>query len=388
MTLKQISNILNTEIIQNMIFGGDAENHQIVAEDLSNIIDVGTAIANLSADQLKDFANKFALGVTKVWFDSRSYKGKSLDIVTDAQEYAGALQRVKGKLFTSYDSDKLSLEDGNNYFDGTFYDFETIAKVYEKEDIFEVRYSIANQMYKTYFTSAENLAKYVALLEQKVADTITVRIHGLEKALLNKLIVESSTNNKIQLITLYNSEHALSSGDTGYLDPTKPKLAINNKDFQYWCASVIERLKSAMGDYNKKFNDGSIETFTPIEDVKVTLLSEFATKNKYANNMTFNKDLTTFNSYNTVDYWQSSTTDLLPSLGDTAKVVEKGTSGNTEVENVVGVIYDKYSIGATLVLNSVTSQYIARGDYNTYFHTIANKYFVDTTNSAVILTLS
>ena len=104
----------------------------------------------------------------------------------------------------------------------------------------------------------------------------------------------------------------------------------------------------------------------------------------------FHNDLVSIGKYNTINFWQNQGTGLLPSLGVTAEI--KLTDGATEptitdLTNVIGVIYDKYSAGVTARLDKVTAQYIANGDYTNYFHHVANRRFVDTRNTAIALIL-
>ena len=54
MNLKQISTLINETIVPNTLGEGTT-----IAEDLSNIVDLGTAIADLTADDMKNFTKDF-----------------------------------------------------------------------------------------------------------------------------------------------------------------------------------------------------------------------------------------------------------------------------------------------------------------------------------------
>lgn len=388
MKLTQIANILNTTIVPNLMGQG-----QTIAEDLSNIIDLGTIIDDMTGDTLKDYASKFALGVWKTWFDDRPYtKHKELGLLMDAQEYGGAVQRVRAGLLKSYDSHIKDLsrdaQTPIDYLDGTYYPIETAVELFTKDVAKKVPYSISTEQIKSYFMSAEGVQRYTALIISTCEKTIDNESYGLQLAVLGKLIVNQYTDGKVvKLFTQYNTEHGYTSADDNYITLTNYK---NHPEFFHWCSQVIDRLKSRVGNISKLFNNGEIETFTPESDVKITLLKEFETDNKYANIYAFNKDIVEFGGYNTVDYWQNLGTGLLPSLGVTAEVKESATTSDgdpTTISNVAGVIYDKYACGITLILDKVSNQYVGSEDFTNFYHHYIARYFVDTFANAIVLTL-
>jgi hypothetical protein len=152
---------------------------------------------------------------------------------------------------------------------------------------------------------------------------------------------------------------------------------------------MIIRLRNLTQDYNKKYNDGTVETFTPADDLRVVMLDEVAKAIEF--NMeadTFHRDLVSVGEYNTINFWQNASDELLPTLGVTAEVkTNVGEAEPVTVSNVVGLIYDRYTAGLTARLDKITAQYIANGDYTTYFHHVANSRFIDTRNTAIALKL-
>ena len=106
MTLKQISTALNASIVP-AIMGGD----YTVNPDLSNIVDLGTAISAMSADQFKSYFNDFAAAV-KTYVDTRGYSPENLPLFVDSQEYGGILQSIKSDFVETRGSNLYSLVDG------------------------------------------------------------------------------------------------------------------------------------------------------------------------------------------------------------------------------------------------------------------------------------
>ena len=379
MKLTQIATLLNETLVPNYL-----GQETTIAEDLSNVVELGNAIADLDGDEVKNFAGDFIVGVARNVMDTRNYRRDTYGLMNDAREYGGVIQRVKAKLLSASDSPIWTLESGQDYFDGKYYGIETDVKIYSKDTAFQVKNSIPTEMYKQYFTSADGVRELVAMIESTVDNTITVELNALAKTTLQQLISTVSGERSISLLSLYNTSAGLTGADQLTADE-----ALHNAPFLRWSAEQIVRLRDMTQDFNEKYNDGTVPTFTPAEDLRVTLLSEFARAIEF--NMeadTFHRDLVSVGEYNTINFWQNASDSLLPSLGVTAEV--KTVTGESEpvtISNVVGIIHDRYTAGLTARLDKITAQYVANGDYTTYFHHVANSRFIDTRNTAVILRL-
>lgn len=374
MNLKQISTLINDSIVPNTM--GEAIT---IAEDLSNVVDLGTAIADLTADDIKNFQKNFVVGIAKTFFDARLYEGSDYGIFSDTQTYGGIVQRVKAKLLETEDSPIWTLENGTDYFDGTYRGIETDNKLFTQDAIWKITNSIPTEEFKQYFLSEEGVLQLIALIESTVQNTLRRNIHALSKRTLCSL---AGVANQIHLLTLYASE----SGRN-----LTAQEAILDKDFLLWLGVVIVRLRDMVTEYNTKYNDGTIETFTPKEDTRVTILTEVDKKmNFFMTSDVFHNDLVSIGQYNTINFWQNQGTTLLPNLGVTAEV--KLTDGEdeptiTDITGLIGLIYDKYSCGTCARLSKTSSQYIGAGDYTNYYHHIAHRRFVDSRNSAIALIL-
>ena len=379
MKLTQIATLLNNTLVPNYL-GQDVT----IAEDLSNVVELGTAIADLDGEEVKNFAGDFIVGVARNVMDTRNYRRDTYGLMNDAREYGGVIQRVKAKLLGASESPIWTLENGQDYFDGTYYGIETDVKIYSQDTAFQIKNSIPTEMYKQYFTSADGVRQFVALIESTVDNTLTVQLNSLAKTTLQQLIATVTPDRSISLLTLYNTSARLTGDDA--LTATE---ALHNAPFLRWAAEQIIRLRDMTQDMNEKFNDGTVPTFTPAEDLRVVMLSEFARALEF--NMeadTFHRDLVSVGEYNTINFWQNASDDLLPSLGVTAEVkTVVGENDPVTVSNVVCCIFDRLSAGVCARLSKITAQYIANGDYTTYFHHVANSRFIDTRNTAIVLRL-
>lgn len=380
MEVTQISTLLNEKIVPNF-FGEETT----IATDLSNIVDLGTKLNDLTGEEVQNFAKSLIVGVARNYMDTRRYNSETYGLMTDAREYGGVIQRVKAKLLETTNTPIWTLENGEDYFDGKYYGVETDVKIYTKDTAFQIKNSIPTEMFKQYFTSADGVMDFIAIIESAVDNTMTTNLNALAKTTLQQMITTASEDRSINFLTIYNSLNGL----TGNSALTEEK-AVNNATFLRWAAQQIVRLRDYITDMNKKYNDGTIQTFTPVADTRVTLLSEFATSLQF--NMesdTFHNDLVSVGEYNKINFWQNASEDLLPTLGVTAEVkTQVGEEEPVDVSGVVGLIYDRYTAGVTARLDKITAQYIANGDYTTYFHHVASSRFIDTRNTAIVLKLA
>ena len=380
MKLTQVATLLNETIVPNLLGEGTT-----ISADLSNIVDLGTALEDVTAEDMQDFAKDLVVGVARNLFDSRAYRSETYGLMNDAREFGGVVQRVKVKLYSATNSPIWTLQNGTDYFDGTYYGADIDSKIYTKDTIFQVKNSIPVEKFKQSFTSADGVMSLIATIEQQVDNTITMELNGLAKTTLQQMIATSVANGQvIHLLTEYNTLAELTGDDALTVD-----TCLYNAPFLRWCAMTIVRLRDLTQDMNKKYNDGTIETFTPADDLRVTLLSEFARSIEF--NMeadTFHNDIVSVGEYNTINFWQNSSDDMLPALGVTAEVKTNVSEADpVTVSGVVGTIFDRYTAGLTARLDKITAQYIANGDYTTYFHHIANSRFIDTRNTGSVLCL-
>lgn len=384
MELKQIATLLNETIVPNLM--GES---LTISADLKNVVDLGEKIADLSPETVKDFAGDFVVGVARNVMDTRKYRRETYGLMNDAREYGGVIQRVKARFLSASDSPIWTLENGQDYFDGTYHAPDIDVKIYSKDTAWMIANSIPTEMFKQSFTSEDGVRSLIAMIESMVDNTLSLELNGLAKTTLQEMIAQSATNRSIHLLTIYNDLAGLTGDDALTKD-----TCLYNAPFLRWCAMQIVRLRDMTQDYNEKYNDGTVPTFTPADDLRVTLLSEFTRAIEF--NMeadTFHKDLVSVGQYNTINYWQNSSDEMLPTLGVTAQVkVHHGENEGTPIDpvsikEVVGIIYDRYTAGLTARLDKITAQYIAPGDFTNYFHHVANSRFIDTRNTGIVLRL-
>ena len=105
MKLTQVATLLNETIVPNLLGEGTT-----ISADLSNIVDLGTALADITAEDMQDYAKDLVVGVARNLFDSRAYRSETYGLMNDAREYGGVIQRVKVRLYSASDSPIWTLQ--------------------------------------------------------------------------------------------------------------------------------------------------------------------------------------------------------------------------------------------------------------------------------------
>ena len=411
MTLEQISTMMNERVVP-AIMGGEFT----LNPDLSNIIDFGTAIASLSASQLKDYMNAFVAGVYKTVTDDREYSPERLPFYVDEQEYGGVVQSIKADMFTVQDSKLYSLTDGTKYDDVNKYFGTSFSnKVYEKDDTYQLVRSIPQTMYKKAFTSPEGVAQIVAYIERLIRNTLNRADSALEHNLLAGLAL---VGKRIKLVKLYNDMvtgvspadpiFAAISTDVTVTDESTPvtytsavgkpavvtsKNAIYNPHFMKWAIMTIKNVSDALPFVNKKYNDGTVSTWLPREDrIRVFNSAFINAYETYTKADVYNKDEVDIDgSYYKTPFWNVQPEGLVPTIENSTTVgyttVVETVETNASINYVIGIVFDRYAAGYTRTPIPVEMSYNESGRFYNMFHDVNNRYFIDTRNTAVVFTL-
>lgn len=390
MELKQIADLLNEIKMPNSL--GEVTT---IADDLSNV-DEGIDISNLSDNDVKDYAGKFAVGVVNIFRYNGGFEEDSFGLYHDEIEYGGLVQvaRNRGRL-KAYDTPLLTLQsivdDPNapDYTDGHYYGSNTDVKCFTKDVADELRYSIPNEMFKQSFRTPEDVMKLVALIRENYNDTLASMLKELARSIFVALIKDCSASRRIHLITQFNTINGLTSSDPDFVTLANYR---NNIQFRLYAQEVLQGIQDNMLDYNKKYNDGTVEIYGKKADLRTIVLADFARQMEFTQGLVYNPDKTSVGEITKINYWQNSSTDLSPSISANSVhdqvVIDNGTGQDaTTINHVVALVMDKYVAGITNKIEKSRAKYIPEGDFSTVFTAIVKKYWIDTRDMAVIVTL-
>lgn len=362
------------------------------------IVDEGVNFADLTIEQLRGIAEDFIGEFLQKFINDKKFEDDTFGLYRDGQEFGAgfALAATKSRML-AHDSAVYALQDANSdpnapdYTDGKFYNTEFDNKLFTKISTYKLKYSLSDEQLKKTFRDASSIEQFKAKVQLLALNSIASYNRDLAKAILQKIILKASTLRKVQLATLYNTTHGYQVGDPEYV--ADGWAAINNNlDFKMFVLKSILRMPKQFKSYSKdKYNEGGVETFCRKEDVNTIILEEVSTMFDLIKSGTYNPEYLKMNNIYEIDNWQNSGTALLPYIANGSvhdQVSEAVTEGDpTVVNNVIAICMDKYGAGITSRLNTTTSKFMPEELFTTYFMHMADDFWIDTRNVAVIFTL-
>lgn len=372
MKVNQIYEIMNS--VTSEILGKT----DVVAEDLSNIVDVGTELFdNTSVDNyVKTLVNRIA----KVIFVSRPYSGKVPSILMDSWDYGAVVQKVTADLPGAVENKSWELEDGTEYSPNIFYKPTVSNKFFNNKVTFEIDMSFTERQVKESFASASEVNSFISMLYNAVDKSFTVKVDSLIMRTINNMIAETinadTTGIKaVNLLDGYNSQFGAS---------LTAAAAITDKEFIRYAAMQMALYIDRLGTLSTLFNIGGKDRFTSGDMLHIVMLSDFkAAANSYLQSDTFHNEYTALPNCETVPYWQGSGVDY--AFNSVSKVMATTASGTTvEQTGVIGVMFDRESCGVTNLDKRVTTNYNPKGEFYNNFYKMDCGSFNDLNENFVV----
>ena len=386
MEVKQIATIMNS--ITNEILG----TKNIVSEDLSNIVDVGTQIFN--ADAVDAYVKSLVNHIGKVIFVDRLYKGTAPSVLMDGWEYGSVLEKITSDaLPEAVENDSWKLEDGQSYDPHVFHAPQVSAKFFNKRVTFEIEMSFTEIQIKQSFSSASQLNGFISMIQTSVENSMTVKLDSLIARTMNNMIAET-------IFSDYNTEGSTLGALTGksgikavnllylynntYGATLTPAKAVTTPDFIRFAAYVIGLYKDRLTKMSTLFNIGKKERFTPNDSLKVVLLSEFRrAADVFLQSETFHEEYTKLIDAEVVPFWQGSGNDY--SFDNTSHIKVKTVDNHiVETTGILGFMFDRNALGVSNLDRRVTTSYNPKGEYYNNFYKMDAGYFNDGNENAVV----
>lgn len=377
MTTEQIYGLVNSVVDQAI---GDSG---IVAVDTSSLVSLGDVVLS-SSTNTEAFLNTLAQRIGKTIIRYRMYRNKLADLVVDDFTFGAIVQKIRIQMPEAEADQSYGLTDGSSV------DHYEIAKPTVDQKIFVTRtpyqYKLTIQQahLKEAFTGEDAMGRFISAVFGELRNAIEKGLEELGRTCIATaiVVVDGSSNQTINLVTEYNAlGHSLTAGPD----------VMEDKDFMRWAIARINQVYDYIQDMSVLYNDTSIPTFTPEEDIRFKCHSDFVRKAQMVLQAdTFNKSLVDLPSYSRINYWQDSQVgDKYGVKQDRPDPLNPGQTATVTVDNVIGIMYDKDALGtykkdeiaATTPLN-------AAGLYfNTYYHE-RQLWFYDPSENLVVFTLN
>ena len=358
----------------------------VLAEDLSNVVDMGNAIFNREA--FDRFVRSLVNHIGKVIFVSRPYRGSAPSVLMDAWEYGSVVEKISSEMPGAVETEDWELTDGASYDPNVFHQPKAEAKFFNKMTTFEIDRSITERQVKQSFSSDTQLNAFVSMLFNEVEKALTLRNDALIMRTINNMIVETMYDQfnggaitgaggpkAINLLARFNTQYSKNlTAAQAVLDPEFIRYAA------YTMALYTDRLTRM----STLFNVGGKARFTPKDLQHIVMLSEFrAAADVFLQSTTFHDEYTKLINAETVPFWQGSGTDY--AFSSTGKIDAVSAGGHTQtVTGVLGCIWDRDALGVMNFNSRVTTNYNPKAEFTNYFYKRDARYFNDLNENFVV----
>lgn len=381
MEVKQVYNVVNNATRE--ILGESA----ILQEDLSNVVDIGDAVFNANA--VDRYVKSLVNHIGRVVFVDRKYQGGAPSVLMDGWEFGSVMEKIRIKLPEATENESWDLESGASYDTNIFTAPKVSAKFYNKRVTFEVPMSFTEKQVKQSFSSAEQLNAFTSMIYTAIDNTMTVKLDALIMRTINTDIAETvfsaygtetgfsgaSHVNAVNLLYEYNTKFGTSlTADKALTDPDFIRFA------SYTMAVYTDRISKM----STLFNVGGTEKFTPQDNLKIVMLSDFASAaGVYLQSDTFHDNYVALPNADKVPYWQGSGENY--SFADISRINVKTPSNNTvDISGVLAVMFDRYALGVSNLDRRVTTNYNGKGEFFNNWYKMDAGYFIDTDENFVV----
>lgn len=386
MEVKQIYTIVNS--VTSEVLGKT----DLVQEDLTNIVDVGTEIFN--GTSIDNYVKSLVNHIGKVVFVDRPYSGNVPSLMMDSWEFGSILEKISADLPEATENESWELENGRSYDTNVFYKPSVSAKFFNSRVTFEVPMSFTEKQVKESFSSANQLNGFMSMLYNSVDKAMTVKVDSLIMRTINNMIAEtmaadlgtksektvtidySKTGNKaINLLTMYNQK---------FNQTLKAADAITTPEFIRYASFIMSLYVDRFSKISTLFNVGGKERFTSGDALHTVMLSEFkASATAYLQSDTFHDNYVALPNSESVPYWQGS--GMTYSFEDTSKITVKTSTGTiVECGGILAIMFDKDAMGVCNLDKRVTTNYNAKAEFFNNYYKFDAGYFNDLNENFVV----
>lgn len=384
MKVEQIYTIINS--VSDEVLGRT----DIVTEDLTGIVDLGTEVFNQNA--VDNYVKSLVNHIGKVIFVNRPYAGKVPSVLMDAWEFGSVLEKISADVPEAEENDTWDLKDGASYDQDVFHKPTVTAKFFNSKVTFEVPVSITERQVKESFSNAAQLNGFISMIYAAVEKSMTIKADALIMRTINNMIAETvladaqafgtdlasaSTARCVNLLKLYNDK-------TGASTKLTAAKAITDPDFIRFASYVMGTYADRLQSISTVFNVGGKERFTPKDMLHVVLLSDFAkAAQTYLYSDTFNRGDVLLPQAETVPFWQGSGQNY--EFASTGNINIKESGGKAvEISGVLGVMFDRDALGVCNLDRRVTTNYNAKAEFFNNYYKFDAGYFNDTNENFVV----
>lgn len=379
MEITQIADIVNETTAQ--YTGTEA----LDGLDLNKVVDAGAEI--LDSDKRDHYVRDLIDRIGKVVFVNRPYSGSTPSVMMDSWEYGAVLEKIQYEgIPEAEDNESWELEDGRSYDPNIFYKPSVSSKFFSERRTFEVAMSFAQKQVKSAFTSAGQVQALFSMIETAISNGMTVKMDSLVQATINNFIATTygdgtATPRLCKLLT----EYAAFTGKTAPSATT----ALSDPEFVRFMTFAMKRKASQMEKFGTLFNQGGKYRHTSKDRLHVIIHSDAAAAaDAYLQSDTYHNEFVKLPNAEKVAFWQGSGTSF--AFADTSSIIvtPRGSQSEVEINNIVGVMFDRDALGVSNLDRRVTTNWNPKAEFTNNWYKFDAGYFNDFNENGVIFVLA
>ena len=376
---------MNVEQVYSLVNQATLEaigNTAVLNRDLTNVVDIGTAIFNANA--VDAYVKSLVNHIGRVIFVNRPYSGSVPSVLMDGWEYGSVAEKIRAELPDAQINSTWDLTSNTSYDPNVFIAPTVAAKFYNNKVTFELQLSLAERQVKQSFSDATQLNSFVAMLYNEVDKKMTIATDQLIMSTIDLAIgatmddewagANTTGTKAVNLLYEYNQQFGTSLAQAD---------ALTTPEFLKFAAYRISLYADRLTKCSELFNVEGNVRFTP-EDLRHTVfLSDFAKAiGPYSMAPAYNEQYLRLPDAETVPYWQGSGTSY--GLTDVSAIDVTHDGSTFQYDGVLGIMFDRDALAVCNKDRRVTTNYNAKGEFFNNFFKFDCSYFVDLGENFVV----
>ena len=382
MSFEDASVILNN--IRQQVTGETA----IAPATTADFVSVATTLLQVGYDPV---LNAITQMVSRTIFSIRPYNRKFGGLKMDEEQW-GAIVRKLSIADKDFEKDvRFELVDGQSVDHYKVNKPNILQTNFYGQNVYEKMYTIFKDQLDNAFSGPSEFGRFMAMVVQNISDMIEQAHESIARMTIANFVggKVTATNGVVHLLTDYAADTGITLTDVTVYDPA------NFGDLCKWMFAKLATLTSLMTERSIEFQINvtgkEISRHTPYDMQKVYIYAPIMNSLKarvLAD--TFHPEFIDHADIESVNYWQSIQSpmklDVTPSYMDVDGTIK--TAAEQQIDNLVGVIFDRDALGYTTVNNwSATTPLNAKGGYWNTFHHFTERWYNDFTEKGIVLLL-
>lgn len=352
----------------------------------SNVIDTTSFLAFASAtlsdplmtesvySAMYDLIGKTVIAIDEAEDDERG-------IVVDAFEYGSILQKFSFQNQSAETSSEWDIANPENPYEEVRKEgiiqsfFEQYIPTFSWKDV-----SYTEQL-KEAFRGPEALAGFTDALYTRMRNAYKIAKNGLSDAAIGGLmgtIYADATAATPGANAARRVRHLLTEYNTKFSAELTADTALANSNYLEYVRKAIIVDKLNLNKMNKLYNNGSVERRTTEAELRLDLSVALTTSYQKFYGDTYNDNYVMLPKHNEIVNWGIATDP------QKVKVSLDGGTTTTTIANILGFMYDKDAVVATMDRSRFVSMYDQWNDRNVFKLTANRRYIADPSENAII----